>query len=265
MTPGSKALTGKRDLPRTAGKGRGKWPLPVPLEDLPKAPVHECPYLRGRQAREALFLAQRLHPQTYHELMEVGFRRSGLAFYRPICPGCQECVPVRVPTAEFHPSRSQRRIWRRNQDLQVRVLRPRLTKEKCELYARYQAYQHAGSMDESPQQLGAFLYRSPVKTIEIEYRLAGRLAAVSLADLCSRSLSSVYTYFEPAEAKRSLGVYSGLWEIEYGRRLGIPYYYLGFYVARCRKMNYKKRYRPCERLVAHGRWEPLEPTPAAGL
>lgn len=248
-----------------AGAGGGKWPLSVRLQDLPTAPLHACPYLSGRKAQEAVFVARRLDPEIYHDLMDAGFRRSGVLFYRPICPGCRECVPVRVPTATFRSSRSQMRVWRRNQDLTVRVQRPRLTKGKCELYARYLAHQHDGGMTGSNEELRSFLYSSPVQTIEIEYRLGEELAAVSLADRCSRSLSSVYTYFEPALARRSLGVYSGLWEIAHCRQIGIPYYYLGFYVAGSRKMDYKARYQPCERLSAQGRWEPMAPTSAAGF
>jgi arginyl-tRNA--protein-N-Asp/Glu arginylyltransferase len=263
MPPGSAVLTGKSESQQT-GAGGGKWPLSVRLQDLPIAPLHACPYLPGRKAQEAVFAARRLDPEVCHDLMDAGFRRSGLLFYRPICPGCRECVPVRVPTATFRPSRSQRRVWRRNEDLTARVQRPRLTRAKSELYTRYLAYQHDGSMDGSAEELRSFLYSSPVQTIEIEYWLGEELAAVSLADLCSRSLSSVYSYFEPVLARRSLGVYSGLWEIAHCQRAGIPYYYLGFYVAGSRKMNYKDRYQPCERLLAQGRWEPMAPTSATG-
>jgi arginine-tRNA-protein transferase len=142
------------------------------------------------------------------------------------------------------------------------VDRPRLDAEKAKLYSRYLQYQHADTPEESPADVESFLYTTAVQTLEFEYWLCDRLVAVSLADACSRSLSSVYAYFEPDEAKRSLGVFSSLWELAYCQSARIPFYYLGFYVAGCRKMDYKARFRPCEWQETQGRWEPMAPTSA---
>ena len=121
-------------------------------------------------------------------------------------------------------------------------------------HARYLRYQHDGTMSDDFDDLYRFLYCSPVATIEIEYFLQDRLLGVSIADQSSEALSSVYMYFDPDFARRSLGVYSVLREIDYCRETGRPYYYLGFYVKNCSKMDYKARFRPYEMLNADYEW-----------
>ncbi len=226
---------------------------------LPAGGALACPYLPGRQSCNCAFAADSVPPELYHKLMNRGFRRSGHVFYRPECDGCRECTPVRVPVASFRPSRSQRRVWRRNADVRVSVGEPRRSKDKWRLYVRYLRHQHDGSMSEAFGDFGSFLYCSPVDTLEFCYYLDDRLIGVGLADVCSRSVSTVYFYFAPECSKRGLGTYSVLWEIEYCRRQGIPYYYLGFYVRDTPRMSYKIRFRPCELLGADGVWRVVQP------
>jgi len=232
---------------RLAAKFLREQPLPMGAE-------HDCPYLPGRIARCEGFYAEELHPEVYAALMDHGFRRSGKVIYRAACPSCTACRQLRVPVADFHPSRSQRRVLRRNQDIEVTVDRPSLTKEKWLLFAAYLDAQHDRTMPRSLEALADFLYNSSVGTVEIAYRLGEELVAVSLADRSREALSSVYVYFAPQHGHRSLGTFSALWEIEYCRRLGIPYYYLGYYVADAKTMNYKVRFQPCEILDEGGTW-----------
>jgi arginine-tRNA-protein transferase len=77
---------------------------------------------------------------------------------------------------------------------------------------------------------------------------------VGICDVCSRSLSSVYFYFDPAEASRGLGTFSSLWEIEFARRRAIAYYYLGYWVGGCATMHYKCTFRRHEILHPDGVW-----------
>lgn len=216
--------------------------------------AHACPYLAGREARVCGFVAESLPGELYQALMDRGFRRSGTFFYRPVCDDCRECVPLRVPVASFARSRSQSRVWRKNQDVRVSVGAPVSTRAKWELYVRYLRQQHDGTMSEDFEAFEGFLYRPCVGTVEFEYRLGRRLVGVSLADACPKSLSSVYCYFEPEFGERSLGTFSVLWEIEHARREGLPYYYLGYYVRECGRMNYKRRFGPYELLKDYEHW-----------
>ena len=213
-----------------------------------------CPYLEGRHSRSEAYQVDVLDGLLYEQLLARGFRRSGRVVYRPRCRACCECRSIRIPTDLFLPSRSMRRIQRRNADVRVEVQAPVSTDEKFELFCRYLDAQHDETMVRDFDSYREFLYDSPIKTVEFEYRLGDRLIAVGLADQWSGGLSSVYAYFDPRMADRSLGTFSVLWEVDYCRRNGLPYYYLGYYVAESGKMAYKSRFRPNEVLVADNRW-----------
>jgi len=231
---------------------------------LPSTSDHDCPYLPDRQARNEMLLVQTIDPQLYSAMMDRGFRRDGRVVYRPVCRRCHACRQIRVRVAAFTPSRSQRRVWRRNQNLRVTVGRPKLTDAKWRLFAAYLDFQHDGVMSRTKDSMAEFLYQAPVPTVEICYFLGDELVAVSMADRLPRALSSVYVYFAPQHARRSPGTFSVLWEIEYCRREGIPYYYLGYYVPGARTMDYKIRFRPCEILDRSHSWirQPTQrPTP----
>lgn len=231
------------------------WRPPVRVR-LVVTPEQPCAYLPGRRSRTRAFLAEQLPGELYRQFMDAGFRRSGQILYQPACRGCRACLPIRIPVDLFKPSRSHRRIWRRNADLQVREVRPFPSAEKFELYTRYQLQWHDGAMAGDREDFEQFLYQSPVPGIELEYRTSdGRLVGAGIADISSASLSSVYFYFEPTEARRSLGTFSILYEIELARRLGINHYYLGYWVAGCRRMEYKATFRPHEVLQPDGLWQ----------
>jgi arginine-tRNA-protein transferase len=213
-----------------------------------------CPYLPGRRARHVVVGASRLVPGLYHSLMDLNFRRIGPVFYRPSCESCQECRMLRVPVAEFRPSRAQRRCLAASDGVSVEIGAPVATEEKRRVYERYLGARHDGQMDGSPAEFEGFLYSSSIETLEFVYRVEGRLLGVGIADLEPLALSAVYFYFEPAESRRSPGVLNVLRLIEECRRRGLPHLYLGFYVQGCRKMSYKTSFRPCELLTGEGQW-----------
>lgn len=221
---------------------------------------HPCGYLSGRQSVNVVVDPSRpVGTPLYSRLAALGFRRSGERVYRPACPACTACVPLRVPVAEFRPGRSQRRILARNGDLTVRERPPGFDAEHYALYARYLAGRHAGGgMDETtPEGYLAFLAAPGIETRLVEFLHAGRCVAVAVTDVLADGLSAVYTFFDLAEVRRSLGVYAVLWQIEAARRQGRRWLYLGYWIEECRKMSYKTAYRPHERLL-DGRWRRFE-------
>lgn len=203
----------------------------------------------------------RIAPAAYRQLMDLGFRRSGGWVYRPACEGCRECKPLRVPVHDFRPSPSQRRVLRRNRDVLVRAGSRRSSDEKWRLFVAYLRHRHDGAMSEDRADFEDFLYGAAMDSIEMVYWVDDRIAAVGIVDLCPDCLSSVYFYFDPAESRRSLGTYGAMCEIEECRRRGLAYWYAGFYVRDCRRMNYKAQFRPYELLTADGVW--LSPPSAA--
>lgn len=226
----------------------------VPLDFLAQGENHPCPYLAGNTAREEVFRAVEFPPELYHDFMNYGFRRSGTYFYRPVCEDCRECRPIRIDASDYRPAKSHRRILRLNQDIDVRIGRPRFTKDKFKIYSDYLASQHGSGPDLSVGSMKDFLYISPIATFEFEYWLRRRLLAAGIVDVCSRSLSSVYAFYDPDFCSRSLGTFSAVQELLLCRRQGIVHYYLGFFVKDCPSMNYKARFKPHEILNKSFQW-----------
>jgi arginyl-tRNA--protein-N-Asp/Glu arginylyltransferase len=221
---------------------------------------HRCSYLEDRMAR-SVFVdpALALDATRYGQLLDLGFRRSGGYVYRPACGSCQQCRPVRVPVAEFEPSRGQRRTLRRNADLTIR-LETELSQEHYRLYRRYLRERHpGGGMDpEDSEAFHAFLSSHWGRTEIMAARdKAGRLVAGGVFDRVPTGLSAVYTYFDPDEASRSLGTWMVLNEIRHALSLSLPFLYLGYWVAGSQKMDYKRLFRPLEILGAEG-WQRSE-------
>ncbi len=228
----------------------------IPLDFLITGEPHPCPYLPGREAREEAFRADEFPSELYHDFMDHGFRRSGPYFYRPVCRSCRACRSIRVPVTRFRLKKSYRRILKNNQDVRIRIGAPKMTEEKHRVYVNYLTCQHNTIDNSSLEDFHRFLYCTAVNTLEFEYRLKGRLMAVGILDLCSRSLSSVYTYFDPEFSSRSPGSFSAIKEILYCRDKAVAHYYLGYYVADCPAMNYKARFKPHEFLDPDGTWIP---------
>ena len=220
---------------------------------------HPCSYLPGRTAT-TLFVDPRhiLNEDDFGRFMASGFRRSGDLVYRPHCQDCQACVPVRVPVREFRPTRSQRRNLRHNESITVFERPAVFNREHFELYRRYQASRHRGEgMDDpDPGKYMNFLIGRAIDTRFYEFRDGYHLLAVAVVDHLPDGLSAVYTFYDPMETARGLGVYAVLWEIEQTRQLNLPYLYLGYWIRESRKMAYKTDFRPIETHVG-GRWQRL--------
>lgn len=221
----------------------------------------ECPYLPGRTARHALVAAPWLPPGMYQTLMDLNFRRMGQVYYRPECDGCRACRMLRVRVGEHRPTRAERRCLARNADLDVQVGPPRASEEKLRLYQRYLDMRHGVRPDDVREEFEGLLYAAPPSSLEVCYRVAGRLLGVGLADAEPGALSAVYSFYDPDQARRSLGVYNVLWLIGECRRRRVPYLYLGYHVEGCRKMVYKARFQPHDLWLAEGRWESLPARP----
>ncbi|MDQ8036723.1 MAG: arginyltransferase [Pedobacter sp.] len=214
--------------------------------------AHACSYLPGEQAI-TLFAdpKSRMDRRLYTDLSDLGFRRSGNYVYRPHCHSCNACVAVRIPVERFQMNRQQIRVWKRNQDVTVRELTPEYREEHYQLYERYINERHDdGDMyPPSTDQYGSFLTSEWSDTRFYEFRAGEKLLAIAVCDMLDNGLSAVYTFFDPDEAKRSLGTFAILWQIEEARRLGLPSLYLGYWIKNCQKMNYKIAFRPIELLI----------------
>ena len=220
-------------------------------------PEHDCSYLKDRQAK-TLFVDPHavITKDTYSQLSDLGFRRSGGHIYRPHCKECQACISVRIPTDMFAASKSQKRVLAKNKDLTFRALDPQFTQEYYDLYARYINLRHKdGDMyPPSIDQFTSFLVDGAQETIFFEFRGSdNKLLAIAVCDELEQGLSPIYTFYDPDEEKRSLGTFCILWQIAEAKRCRLQYVYLGYWVRECRKMNYKIMFRPIE-LLLDGHW-----------
>lgn len=215
-----------------------------------------CPYLPDRDWGSVSLHVEQIEPVEVQGLLEAGFRRSGREFYRPACPDCQACVPLRLPVARFRPGRTQRRVWRRNQDLEVVQVPPGCTEEKLDLYRRFLSRRFARHGAPGPEDFENFLGQGPGCTLEMDYRLDGRLVGFGILDATPGSASSVYFVHDPDEADRRLGTFSVMQEVEWCRATGRKHLYLGLWVARCRAMDYKTRFHLHELLLPGQGWRP---------
>jgi len=230
-----------------------------------------CPYLDGLEERKVFTHLVGEKAQGVNDMLtNGGFRRSQNIAYRPACERCRACVSVRVLTDEFMPSRSFKRIAKRNDDLIGEVVPNCPTSEQFSLFRRYLDDRHldGGMADMTVLDYSMMVEDSHVNSCVIEYRKRGpdsgitgkgegNIIAVALTDILQNGLSMVYSFFDPAYNKRSLGTYMVLDHIARSRRLGLPFVYLGYWVEGSPKMSYKSRFTPQERLSG-GHWERFE-------
>lgn len=251
---------GRITLPKAAPRRAAVEPLAVPPQHFYRTATLPCPYIPGQVERKLITeLAGHDAMPFYNALSRAGFRRSHHLAYRPACSQCSACVPVRIPVAGFAASRSLRRIQKANADLSARLVRPQASLEQFRLFLRYQRSRHADS-DMASMTFGDFramIEDSPVASRLIELRdPAGTFLGACLVDLLDDGFSAVYSFFDPEERRRSLGTFLVLALIEATRQRGLPYAYLGYWIAESRKMAYKARFHPLEALGAQG-WQPL--------
>jgi arginine-tRNA-protein transferase len=165
---------------------------------------------------------------------------------------------VRVLAEEFQPTRSMRRIAARNADI-VAEMKPAVpTSEQYSIFRAYLDSRHrdGGMADMTVLDYAMMVEDSHIETRIIEYRLGNTpgsgLIAVALTDVLADGLSMVYSFFEPDQAPRSLGTLMVLDHIARARQMGLAYVYLGYWVRGSRKMDYKGRFLPQERLTPDG-------------
>ena len=262
---GGTRSNGDRARPQASpGSSRARLPgLPVPLPQFFATASVPCPYVHGRAERKLIVeLAGNGAPGFYDALSRLGFRRSHRFAYRPACRACAACVPVRIAAARFAPTRSIRRVRNAHAGLAAAVLAPRATIEQFRLFI---AYQHSRHQDSEMAAMNYGDYRGMIedtalRSTVVEFRdPGGRLVAVSLIDRLDDGLSAVYTFYDPAHRPGGLGNWSILWLVEECRRQGLPYVYLGYWIAESPKMAYKSRFPALERL-SQGEWVPFAPS-----
>jgi len=226
-----------------------------------------CPYLEGRTERKLFTALQGDQAMRLNDgLSKQGFRRSQNVLYRPACATCKSCYSARIRVADFKPSRSQKRILKRNQHLDREASTPWATEEQFQLFRTYLDARHAdgGMADMDIFEFAAMVEETPVRSRVVEYyRPSGQgsrrreLAAVCLTDVLEDGLSMVYSFFEPDMQPNSPGSFIILDHINIARTAGLPYVYLGYWVPGSAKMGYKAKFDALE-VFANGCWSAID-------
>ena len=193
-------------------------------------------------------------------LSQGGFRRSQNIAYRPACDHCQACTSVRVPVQDFVLTKSFKRVLKKNADLVTQVVKARATSEHYSLFRGYIDTRHSegGMADMSVLDFAAMVDDTVADSRIVEYRFdeacenAGELASAVLMDVLGDGISMIYSFYEPSYEDRSLGTLMILDAIARAQSMGLPYLYLGYYVNGSRKMEYKARFMPQQRLTVDG-------------
>jgi arginine-tRNA-protein transferase len=236
-----------------------------------------CPYLPGREERKVFTELTGPHATELNDALgRIGFRRSQGVAYRPSCAACTACVSVRVVNHDFVPSASQKKLLKRNGDLEVTACRAWATDEQFQLLRRYLSARHPGGgmagMDEDDY--AEMIEHSPVNSLIVEYReparngRRGKLVGACLTDRQADGLSMIYSFFAADDEQRQgLGNFIIMDHILRARDAGLPYVYLGYWVKGSARMAYKTRYQPLEvlgpagwrRMTEEMRTSPAEP------
>jgi len=239
--------------------------LPIAPQFYVTAP-QPCPYLEGRMERKLFTALQGDSASALNDsLSKQGFRRSQNVLYRPSCAECAACMSARIRVADFAPTKSQRRVLKRNAKLKRRSTSPWATEDQYDLFRRYLDGRHAtgGMADMDMFEFAAMVEETPIRSRIIEYTDTSvetenrrKLAAACLTDVLDDGLSMVYSFFAPELEKTSPGTYLILDHIAIAQELGLPYVYLGYWVPGSPKMGYKANFKGIE-VYRNSAWESL--------
>ena len=216
----------------------------------------KCAYLLD-QTEQRLATDISEHAEMHDRLAETGFRRVENWVYKPACPNCKACQPIRVKAEQFKPSRNIARIQATNRDLRRNLSSGRIGLDHYDVFQSYLGQRHEdGQMSSmSFDEFSAMILNSPIDTLLTEYvDSEDRLMGCILVDRQRDGLSAVYSFFRPEEKKRSLGSFMIVDLIDRCNEIGLPYVYLGYYIEQSRKMSYKARFRPYQ-IFSNGIWQ----------
>lgn len=215
-----------------------------------------CNYLPEQEERLLIAVDENLHNRDHYGwLMQQGFRRSGDDIYRPHCVACQACKSLRVLVQEFIPSKSQKRILKRNQHFKI-MLSQGVKASYYPLYERYinTVHQDGSMFPASEEQFKSFTQNNITEQCYIEIWHNDVLISVAVTDDIPNALSAVYTFYDPDYKSYGLGVYSILKQIEIAAQQNRQFLYLGYQIETCSKMNYKNRYK-AHQILVENQWQ----------
>ncbi|MBP8083381.1 MAG: arginyltransferase [Spirochaetes bacterium] len=213
---------------------------------------HSCSYFTDKISTAVVFYSSScLPPEIVDFILSAGYRRCDNVYYRNICHQCNACTSYRIKTNEFIPNRSQKRNIIYNSDLKVSFHKLMPTADKKHIYRDYYRERHSdencsdysGDEAQIDDIMLSQMFSDFGNSAECEVTTeSGRIVSFSTVDFGKRSMSAVYTAYDPFFIKRAPGIFAVLSMIKKCREIGFDYLYLGFYIKNHPKMSYKSSF-----------------------
>jgi arginyl-tRNA--protein-N-Asp/Glu arginylyltransferase len=229
-------------------------------EELQQYFVHSsfgCPYGLPYRAVYHQALFDTMPDFILGAYLASGYRRNGNVIYTMHCKECVRCVPIRINPQEFKTNRNQKRVWQKNQDIEIAVSPLSCSQENLELLEKFLAGRYPGRENSAIDYYTDFFINHITTTVEFSYRIDSRLIGVAIVDLSPSWLNGVFFYFDPAESKRSPGTFNILHLVEFCRQKNIEFVYLGYWINDVKSMKYKKNFKP-HHVFRDGTWHLVE-------
>ena len=203
-----------------------------------------CPYLPNKIFVQRYFVHNSLNESELEYLLSNGWRKFGYYFFKPECPECIECTPVRVLTEEYSPTKTQKRILRKNNSTGILITPNSFSEERYKIFEKHSKIRF--NQETTRKNFKYNFTISAVPSFIMEYRREEKLFGTSYVDSSSESLNSVYFAFDPDYGYLSPGILSCIIEIYTAKKFGKKYYYLGYHIKNNKTMEYKLRFSPYE-------------------
>ena len=207
----------------------------------------KCSYLENRKMSFDYFFAYDLDEEELDFFLSLGWRKFGVYYFRPNCDDCLQCEPLRVPVDLFIPSKSQRRVIRKADAVKVIFKYLEYRDEIYDIYEEHSVTRFQNK-ETSKDEFKQSFYVLSCLSMQSEFYIDGKLFAVGFLDISTKGVSSVYFIYKDGYEYLSPGTLGILKEIEFAKKIGKEYYYLGYYIEENKSMNYKNRFLPYEKL-----------------
>jgi arginine-tRNA-protein transferase len=217
----------------------------VILQEIEISPKEQCPYLADERQMLEYFYAIDVTAEELDGLLEGGWRKFGVYYFRPVCCGCNKCVSIRIPVKSFIFSKSLRRIFKKNAHTEVTFSPLIFDEEIFDIYREHSLVRFG--MDTELENFISAYYLPSCPSIQSEYRVDEKLFAVGFLDVAARGFSSVYFVYRPQYSHLRPGIFSIMREVAHAAELGLEYYYLGYWVEGNLRMEYKNSFAGSEK------------------
>ncbi len=209
----------------------------------------KCSYLDGHNQTLHYKVIENCSKECNHSFVEMGYRRFGKMYFRPICADCSECQSIKIDVDNFKWSKSKRRVLKKAQDLTIAIQKPSITQEHLDLFRKYHLWKKEKSGWDYHEvtyngYFGSFVDGAYDYGYEVLYFYQDQLIGIDLIDILPEGISSIYFYYDPDFAKYNLGKLSLYYQIIMAKERGLKWIYLGYYVKDCPSLAYKAEYKP---------------------